>query len=178
MEKSLLLFQRFYLSRGFLVNQRISSFILYHSSFILPAMEIEILEILSSQLKKTKDLGEKQEILLNHGPVAAFLGEESIKPFLLHEHALSSRIAVYSVIAIEQHRVLFAYPHKNPPKEKIRALLSTLVAIDRFYESMGGIVGYHVHVLKLLAKKKRRSFRKRQLSLEPLGWIYRPIGRG
>lgn len=160
MEKSLLLFQRFYLSRGFLVNQRISSFILYPSSFILSAMEIDTLEILASQLKKTKDLGEKQEILLNHGPVAAFLGEESIKPFLLHEHALSSKIAVYSVIAIEQHRVLFAYPHKNPPKEKMRALLSILVAIDRFYECMGGIVGYHVHVLKLLAKKKEETFQK------------------
>ena len=112
--------------------------------------EIETLDCLATSLRQTKDLGEKQELLLSFPQVVTCLLEECIKPFLPHEHDLSSKIAIYSIFAINQHSTLFAYPSHSPPKEKIRALTSLLVSIDRFYESIGGIVGYHVQVLKLL----------------------------
>lgn len=120
-------------------------------------MEIESLQNLALSLLKTKDLGEKQELLLNHPGVANVLAQESIKPYLPHEHDLSAKIAVYSVVAINQHPILFAYPGHNPPKEKVKALHSTLVSIDRFYESIGGIVGYHTEILSLLPHRKEKQ---------------------
>ena len=111
--------------------------------------EMTSLISLASALKNTRDLGEKQEILLNFPPVIAALSEKICKPFLPHEHDLSSKIALYSVLAIGQHRAVLASSGQLP-KEKIRALLSQLVSVDRFYESIGGIVGYHAQVLKLL----------------------------
>lgn len=118
--------------------------------------EIEILTPLTAALKKTRDLGEKQEILLMHPRLKKMASEESLEPFLLHEHDLSARIALFSLVAIGQEERLFAHPKGAAPKEKIRSLLTTLVAIDRFYESIGGIPGYHLKVLQLLAKKEAK----------------------
>jgi len=109
---------------------------------------------LACALKKTRELGEKQELLLTYPHVAVALSQEKIKPFFPHEHDLSTKNALYAVIAIQQHPILFTYQSGNPPKEKVRALLANLVAIDRFYESIGGIVGYHVHVIQHLQKKR------------------------
>lgn len=121
--------------------------------------EIEILSPLAAALKKTKDLGEKQEILLSHPRLKKMASEESLEPFLLHEHDLSARIALFSLVAIGQEERLFSYPKGLPPKEKIRSLLTMLVSIDRFYESIGGIAGYQLKMLQLLAKKEEKRAR-------------------
>ena len=116
--------------------------------------EIEILTPLVVALKKTKDLGEKQEILLSHPRLKKIASEDLLKPVLLQTRDLSSKIALFSSIAIGQEKHLFFYPGNNPPKEKVRALLALMVAIDRFYESIGGIAGYHLKVLELLTKNE------------------------
>lgn len=116
--------------------------------------EIEKLTPLVLSLKETKDLGEKQEILLSHPRLKKITREDSLKPFLLHSYDVSSKIAFFSLIAIGQEKRLFFYPDGNPPKEKVRSLLSMLVSIDRFYESIGGLAGYHLKVLQLLAKNE------------------------
>ena len=118
--------------------------------------EIELLAPLATSLKKTRDLGEKQELLLAHPKVVEYLVQGRLKHLLLHAHDLSSKIGIFSVVAIGQHNILFAYPQKEPPKEKVRMLLSLLVSIDRFYESIGGIVGYQVQILKLLIKNQEK----------------------
>jgi UDP-N-acetylglucosamine pyrophosphorylase len=162
MEKSLLLLQFFYLSRGILVNERIGtlSFCPFERLFLilysLSMVELTILNNLAIALKNTKDLGEKQELLLALPHVASTVSEERIKPFLPGEHDLSSKIAVYSIIAIQQHPILFSYQKPTIPREKIKALVQQLVAIDRFYEGIGGIVGYQVYILKLLEKNKEK----------------------
>jgi hypothetical protein len=119
--------------------------------------ELDSLVSLSSALKRTRDLGEKQELLLSLPHVIAALSDKTVKPFLPHEHDLLAKIAVFSVIAIRQHAILFAYPGSHLPKEKVRTLLANLVAIDRFYENIGGIVGYHVKVMQLLQKERAAS---------------------
>jgi UTP---glucose-1-phosphate uridylyltransferase len=124
---------------------------------------IETLEPLANALKKTRDLGEKQELLIAYPKVAACLSEGVLRPFFPHEHDLSAKIAFYSVVAIEQHTALFTPSCPPPPKEKVRALLSMLVSIDKFYESIGGIIGYHVQVLKLLVKNQEKSLPRKGL---------------
>ncbi len=119
--------------------------------------ELETLEVLASSLKKTKDLGEKQELLLTHQRVIDHLMSEKLASLLPHASDLSTKIALFSVVAIGQHDILFSYPCGVFPKEKVRALLVQLTSVDRFYDSIGGIVGYQAHVLKLLAQNRGAS---------------------
>lgn len=152
--------ERLLVKKGSIFHARLGflPFILYLASFILLHMEfeneLETLEKLASCLKKTRDLGEKQEILLAHQKVAEHLMRDKLTPLLSQAVDLTAKIALFSVVAIGQHEILFAYPGQSLPKERVRALITQLVAVDRFYDSIGGIVGYQVHVLKLLAKKQ------------------------
>jgi UTP---glucose-1-phosphate uridylyltransferase len=124
---------------------------------MLQSIELETLESLASSLSQTKDLRKKQELLLSYPTVSKQIGEGGLVHLLSHAADLSMKIALFSILAIKQDEILFAYPSLPLPKEKIRLLLTQLVAIDRFYESIGGIVGYHVHVLKFLSKKQEDS---------------------
>lgn len=119
------------------------------------------LEDLANALKNTKELGEKQELLLAHQNVEKCLSEGFLDSFLAIADDLSSKIALFSVVAINQHCRVFSYPHEKPPRDKVRSLLSLLVSIDHFYESIGGIVGYHLKVLKSLnaqEEPKRKAY--------------------
>ncbi len=124
--------------------------------------EIQILESLADSLKKTKELGEKQEILLNYAKVAQEVEAGKLDPFLGITTDLTSKIALFSVVAVGQQEILFQCAAEDLPKEKVRHFLAQLVSIERFYESIGGIVGYHAQVLKLLLPrttgKARASF--------------------
>lgn len=119
---------------------------------------MEALSNLSIALKNTRDLGEKQELLLNFPPVMETLNQGHIQTCYPQEYDLSAKIALFSVIAIRQHPIVFSCAETLPSKEKLRALFTNLVSIDRFYESIGGIVGYHVQVLRLLQKEKTNTF--------------------
>lgn len=128
--------------------------------------EIEILTPLAQSLKKTKDLGEKQELLLNFTRVEKSISNGSLRPFLLSESGLWPKIAVLSLAAIGQDQIVLGHSMEGANREKIRSFLQMLTSIDRFYESIGGIVGYHLHILKLLVeepiKEKNISFAKPQ----------------
>lgn len=117
--------------------------------------EIAILSALAHALMQTKELGERQEILLNCPRVVEGLKTEALKQLLSFTNDLSSKIALFSLAAIQQHEVIFFNFQPGGLKEKARAFNATLVAIDRFYESIGGIVGYQLKTLSLLFKKQR-----------------------
>ncbi len=116
--------------------------------------EIEILSPLVASLKTTKDLGEKQELLLSHLYQQKKLSKVVFRNFPIDNHDLSTKTALFSIYAIGQEKRLFSCSHEVFSKEKLRALLKQLVAIDHFYESIGGIAGYHLKVLELLVKKQ------------------------
>lgn len=115
--------------------------------------ELTNLEPLALSLLATKDLGEKQELLLANRRVAQALRQEQWRPFLPSKHDLCSKIALFALMAIGQHATVLVWPSGTPPKDKLRLLHAQLAAIDRFYESVGGIVGYQCHVLSALANK-------------------------
>ncbi len=128
------------------------------------AKEIEILKPVVKSLRNTQDLGEKQEILLKSPRVAKCLSEDTLAPFLPHSYDLTSKIALFSLVVIGQEEIL-ATPEK-PSREQVRNFLLSLVAIDRFYENIGGIIGYHLKVLELLTEKEG-SRKGAQLSRAP-----------
>lgn len=121
------------------------------------AEEIEILTPLVLFLKKTRDLGEKLEILLAHSRVEKALSEGIYREFFTHFQDLSSKIAFLSILAIKQEKSLFFLSSTLPSKETVRHLIRTLVAIDHFYESIGGLVGYQLTALTHLSKRNLPS---------------------
>lgn len=123
--------------------------------------EIEILSALAHSLRETKELGEKQEILLSNPKVITGLHSAHLRSFLLHAHDLSSKIALFAIAAINQHEIIFSNYEKHFSKEKARSLIALFVSIDRFYENIGGIVGYQVHALTLLLKNREVSLKKK-----------------
>lgn len=58
--------------------------------------------------------------------------------------------------------------------EKLQALFTTLIDIDHFYQSIGGIVGYHLTVLELIEKKAAKSDKSHSHNKERT--YYRPEG--
>lgn len=114
---------------------------------------------LAKSLQSTKDLGEKQEILLSSALVRLALSKKSFRMFLPADSDLSAKIALFSLAAIDQDKVVLAYSDECPPKEKVRGLLKRLVLIDHFYESIGGIVGYQATLLKLLANANGEGYK-------------------
>ncbi len=70
--------------------------------------------------------------------------------------SLLEEISFYSILAIGQERIVFS---KNPT----RTQLKILAGIERFYEALGGIVGYHTTALGLIlghsACEARESYR-------------------
>lgn len=116
--------------------------------------EIKLLRSLVDLLKKTKNLGEKEEILRNHTRIQRALTEGDLEFFLPSSGDLENKIVLFSLCAIGQEKIVLAYPEKRPSKGQLRELFSQLVAIDRFYESIGGIIGYQLKVLELLVEER------------------------
>lgn len=115
--------------------------------------QIQQLSPLLNALKGAQSLVEKKSILLRYPPVEMYLKE---KFKIVSFKKIAEEVAFLSVVAIGQGDIVF---QKNPPKEG--RLLKTLVEIDRFYESIGGIVGYHYLALSLIKSGKKNCEIKR-----------------
>ncbi len=80
-----------------------------------------------------------QEAILN----SSFLQEVLSKVSLEHE------LVIKSLLAIGQGERIF---QEEPYEEKdLEEMLGDLVAVEHFYSSIGGIVGYHLRMLELLS---------------------------
>lgn len=67
---------------------------------------------------------------------------------------LASQVILASLSAIGQDKhILTNYSSLDDPKAALAELISDLAPIDEFYQSIGGIVGYHLTFLKLLSEK-------------------------
>ncbi len=126
------------------------------------------LDLLVDQLQKSKDLGEKQEILLSYPKVQKALKGTCGPIFSFFERDLSAKIAFLSLMAIDQEEIFISHATEKCSKEKLRELFETLVAIDHFYATIGGIVGYHATVLKLMREEKEEEEGERVLSHPPV----------
>lgn len=110
----------------------------------------ESLFFLASKLKKELSVEEKRELLKQH----LFHDE---KPFWLEEmeSCLSplQGLSLFSLLATGQgERVLGPLPTSE--KAKLISLLDALGEVEQFYAPLGGIVGYHETILRLLHQRK------------------------
>ena len=113
--------------------------------------QIITLEKLCEQIIDIELLENKELFLDKHPAVAAFLTAHPEIARLLNQLDLQYRYAMKAVIAIGQGDVVFhKYDTLKNPKESIKALGDKLLEIEQFYDTLGGIPGYQLTVLKLL----------------------------
>ena len=109
------------------------------------------IEILAARLQKSKSTSEKIKILNAHPMVAVFLNTNPFSDYI-SRLPLNQELAIKQLIAIGQ-----APQHgESASIDDIEKLLTVLTKVDDFYREMGGIVGYHLKVLRLIHAPKVR----------------------
>lgn len=125
--------------------------------------QISLLEPYLEGILKAKSAKEKLKLIDTHPAVQEFLKQNFL--------SLSSKydLVIHSIIAIGQGVNVLNLGKEEHDKEKLIALLDQLLEVEKFYEPIGGILGYHLMVLKLICGKKSKKTLKYR---KPTGfWI-------
>lgn len=125
--------------------------------------QIQKLATLADQLKECECLERKKRLLENY----ATSEEHSLKKYHFNrmdipfELQLEAEIVFLSVVVIGQGPVVF----QNDLISK--EIVFPLIEVERFYKSLGGIVGYHVTILKKLKEKDSKEHRAKTYTRAP-----------
>lgn len=101
--------------------------------------------------QKSTSYSQKLNLLENTPSFKAFFNQNH--PIIILYPSLSEleRIAVASIIVINQASIVFNISHTTSHQlERLTPLLKELVNFETFYQEMGGIIGYHTKILELL----------------------------
>lgn len=119
---------------------------------------IEKIEPLVKDLIKQKTIQDKVSIL------DAFLevNEELIKPKdfdeIIEKSTLESELVLKSIIAIgEAPIILRGVNLETVDGDACLKLISTLLDIEKFYDTIGGMIGYHLQILKAIYENENPS---------------------
>lgn len=120
-------------------------------------LQITALEELNDLLIKATTPAEKNKILDARTEVQEVLKQNKPLKELLQKLKASDAVIVKTVLAIGQGQRVFKGMHSLSNLSKaIEQLLQTLREIERSYDSIGGVVGYHLAVLRIIAGKHER----------------------
>lgn len=130
------------------------------------SQQISVLEELHTQLHSAKSIEKKLEILSRQPHVVQFLQAIPKLNELIEEMPLSQQYVVKSVIAIGQGPIIFeGWSTLADQQEALEVLVENLLQLEQFYDTMGGIVGYQLMLLKLVVNKAETS-NKQHISYE------------
>ena len=108
------------------------------------------IENLSVRLQESKTAVEKINLLNAYPPVAAFLKTSHSLCSIFPKLSSSQEIAIKQLIAIDQAPL----NAEITADQEIIDLCNVLAEVDHFYAELGGVVGYHLQVLRLLSVKE------------------------
>jgi hypothetical protein len=127
--------------------------------------QIQILEKLVDVLKHTTTYSEKLELLPD---VSAFLKTSPLLEQFLKKIDVEAQYVIKALLAIGQGPVVFQELETiKKIEEFLLTLVEQLIEIEEFYDDKGGIVGYHLLILKLLNNSKINSEPKEVLYKMP-----------
>jgi len=120
--------------------------------------KLNSLETLHQQLVNAKDPRDKLSIVENHPLTLQFL---QISPHLenyLKECDQNQRFVILSVLALGQGNIVFQDIERiEMLHDLLHKLVQTLLDLEKFYDLMGGIVGYHLTLYKLILESSQQS---------------------
>jgi UTP---glucose-1-phosphate uridylyltransferase len=113
--------------------------------------QIEFLQNLLNKLNKAIDLSEKIQILNEQLPVKKFLTPH---PFL-NEFSQESEFALKALLALDQGPIVFGQINElKNPNPQLKKIVDILLQLEKNYQSIDGIIGYHLTILKFILQKK------------------------
>ena len=116
-------------------------------------MQKELNELLK-KLNLASSIIKKNQILDEMPKVLGYINSHPFLKKIIKDASPIDEYLIKSLIAISQERNIFFNYEKTPNASKLlNNLLEKLKKIDKFYISIGGIIGYHYHFLKLLNPK-------------------------
>jgi len=135
--------------------------------------ELARLELLQKKLNDCDGLNKKIVFLSGLSIVQEFLQtNEFLARFMLAQDPKTQNVLL-SVLAIDQGNSLFIQLETVENKEdKLRVLIQKLLNIEHFYDTIGGLIGYHLCVLRLIledeAPAKNQS--RKSVYFHPVGY--------
>lgn len=109
-----------------------------------------MMKSLADQLAQSSSIKEKIEVLSKVPVVKSFLEENALLASFTSKALPEHELVIKAVLASGQGDKLFAQFSES----KVASLLEQLSPVEKFYASIGGIVGYQARMLELLAAKK------------------------
>jgi hypothetical protein len=119
---------------------------------------VDTLENLLGLLEKAATTTEKLKILNNQREVSNFLAQTKTLEHCLSTMSPGDLFIINSVLAIGQGPVVF-HPINEmvSSSPRLKNLLQTLSELESSYVSIGGIIGYHLQVLKRIVEKQNQT---------------------
>lgn len=128
---------------------------------------VSFLNSLQEQLIQANSIREKIEILNETPPLRDYEKKSRSIRKLLKNLSLEEELSVKSIIAIKQDSTVFALPSEwNNCPRLFQNLLQELIEIESFYNSIGGIIGYHASVIGLLQEKRQKKEERKKTSIQ------------
>lgn len=120
------------------------------------SQRLQDLEALLSRVQKGSTPAEKLATLDSTAAVQDYLQQH--RSFPLEALTADCQLAAKSVMALEQGDILFAgIEDYSDVLETLRTMLTPLTAVEKFYAPIGGIIGYHVALLRLIAERQEEG---------------------
>lgn len=139
----------------------------------LAMSKIKKLEEITLELIKAHSLSEKVEILQNTDEFIKFSQRSSRLREIYREADTRKKVLIASILAIGEGPIVFRELEMTSFNlERFENLLSVLEEVENFYRDIGGIVGYHQTVLRLLHEQQGGSIQKdvSESYLKPVGF--------
>ncbi len=107
---------------------------------------------------KAKTFGEKHLLLQKEPFVRSFFQSNHPLIPLFDQLTLEERTVLEIMIFLQKAEPLFSWPYEiHSALFPLQLLAQDLLAVERFFQSIGGIIGYHEKVLELSKEKKEKE---------------------
>jgi hypothetical protein len=107
-------------------------------------------ESLLHNLSSKKNIEEKLEVLDQEPDVKSFLRKNPSFQKHLKNLTKKEQFAIKALLAIQQSQIFSQKTKVTQPLSALKKLAKILLQVENFYESLGGIIGYHHFVINLL----------------------------
>lgn len=112
----------------------------------------KLADSIHARLKNCKNNEEKKKLLLKDSSIRASLEQYPEVVHFFSQGTAEEAYVLALTAALGQFHTLFDGFETLPEKTaSLKQFVSTLVQMERFYQSMGGLLGYHETILRMLA---------------------------
>lgn len=127
---------------------------------VVLTQDIQRLQPLVKKLQESETIWEKHEWISQDPLVIDYLHSPSFLNTFLSGVSLECSFALKSVIAIGQAERVFdsTFLSSEERVKRLRDLLDCLLTVEEFYREIGGIVGYHLTMIKFLCRPEERTY--------------------